>query len=97
MSRDHNYYVYIVASKSGTLYIGVTNDLVRRVDEHKQGAIEGFSKKYGCSRLIFFEHFTIIQDAIVREKQIKKWRRSKKEFLIRSVNPGWKDLSLEWE
>lgn len=95
--RQHNYYVYFMASESGTLYIGVTNDLMRRVTEHKSGEVEGFTKKYGCVKLVYYEHFPDIRAAIEREKQLKKWRREKKEWLIRSMNPGWVDLTLEWE
>jgi len=85
-----------MASHTGTLYIGFTNDLERRVSEHKQGLVEGFSKKYGCNRLIYYEHYTDVNAAIGREKQLKKWSRTKKENLIKSLNPGWCDLSLEW-
>lgn len=91
-----NFYIYIMGSKSGTLYIGVTNSLERRVSEHKHGLIEGFSKKYGCNKLVYLEHVPDIDAAIVREKQLKNWRREKKEALIRKANPTWKDLSLSW-
>lgn len=87
------YYVYILASESGTLYIGVTNDLERRTFEHKAGMIDGFSKKYGCKKLVYFESTSRIEEAIKREKQLKKWRREKKENLIKTINPGWRDLS----
>lgn len=97
MNREYNFYVYIMASASGTLYVGMTNDLERRVYEHKNGLIEGFTKKYGCHKLVYYEHTTYVYAAIAREKQIKKWRREKKEYLIRTINPGWKDLSLKWE
>ncbi|MBP6945231.1 GIY-YIG nuclease family protein [Patescibacteria group bacterium] len=86
-------YVYIMASESGTLYIGVTSNLSRRIFEHKQGTIEGFSKKYECRKLVYFEQGDDIVGAIEREKQLKKWSRSKKEKLIASMNPQWKDLS----
>jgi len=85
-----------MASKSGTLYIGVTNSLERRVLEHKNNLVPGFTKKYSCHKLVYFEHFTDIETAIAREKQLKKWRRKKKEFLIRTMNPSWKDLSSDW-
>lgn len=78
------------------MYIGVTNDLERRVSEHKMGIYEGFSKRYKCHSLVYYEHFTDIRDAIDREKQIKKWRRDKKEILIDSINPEWKDLSINF-
>jgi putative endonuclease len=92
--RDH--FVYILGSKSGVLYVGVTNDLTRRLFEHKQKLIEGFTSKYNVSRLIYFETFENIADAIAREKQIKGWRRSKKTALIEAMNPTWLDLSEGW-
>ena len=82
-----------MASKSGTLYIGVTNNLERRIYEHKNKLIEGFSKKYECTKLIYFEQGNDIAFAIEREKQLKNWKRSKKESLIKKMNPTWKDLS----
>jgi putative endonuclease len=91
-----NYYVYIMASASGTLYTGMTNDLERRVAEHKQKIIEGFSKKYDTTKLVYFEHTADVNAAITREKQIKGWLRIKKTNLIKRINPGWKDLSLDW-
>ncbi|GAB4425590.1 MAG: GIY-YIG nuclease family protein [Anaerolineae bacterium] len=91
-----NYYVYIMTSPSGTLYIGMTNNLQRRVYEHKHGVIEGFTKKYNVNRLVYFEETGDVQNAIAREKEIKKWRRSKKIALIESLNPQWQDLSEEW-
>lgn len=81
-----------MASKSGTLYIGVTNDLIRRVTEHKQGIIPGFTKKYNCNKLIYYERYQNINDAISREKEIKKWRRENKIKLFEPTNPGWRDL-----
>ena len=87
------YYVYILSSPAGTLYTGVTNDLVRRVHEHQQKLIAGFTKKYNITRLIYFEETDDISAAIAREKEIKGWRRSKKIDLIRSVNPTFEDLS----
>lgn len=91
-----NYFVYIIASDSGTLYIGVTNNLQRRIYEHKEAIVRGFSSKYRCHRLLYFEEYFDIKEAILREKQLKKWRREKKESLIRKSNPHWKDLSLDW-
>jgi putative endonuclease len=85
-----------MASESGTLYIGVTNSLERRVYEHKSNRNPGFTQKYACHKLVYYEHFTDIEIAIAREKQLKKWRREKKEFLIRTMNRSWKDLSLDW-
>ena len=81
-----------MASRSGTLYLGVTNNLSRRVEEHKQGLVDGFSKKYGCDKLVYTEEYPSVIEAITREKQIKKWRRDKKELLIRQLNPLWRDL-----
>jgi putative endonuclease len=94
--KDYQYFVYIMASESGTLYIGVTNGLVKRVWQHKNDQIEGFTKKYACHKLIYFEETSDINSAIAREKQLKKWSRRKKEFLIKTLNPTWKDLSLDW-
>ncbi len=85
-----------MASPSGTLYVGMTTHLQRRVYEHKPGLIEGFTKKYHVSRLIYFEETGDVQSAIAREKEIKKWRRSKKIALIESLNLKWQDLSEEW-
>ena len=79
-----------------TLYIGVTNDLGRRMYEHKQGLVEGFSKKYNLRKLLYFEETDDVQAAIEREKQLKKWRRDKKIVLIKKVNPQFEDLSTEW-
>ena len=95
MRRIKDYYVYIMASKTGTLYIGVTNNLTRRIYEHKNDLIDGFSKKYFCHKLVYCERYTDINVAISREKQLKKWRREKKENLIKTMNPSWKDLDLE--
>jgi putative endonuclease len=79
------------------LYIGVTNDLERRVYEHSTGEVNGFTKKYNCHFLIYYEHFTHIEHAIDREKEIKKWRREKKDKLISSLNPEWRFLNEEIE
>ncbi len=89
---NRTYFVYIIASESGTLYIGMTNDLDRRLWEHRTGAYEGFSKKYGCKKLIYFETASEAVSAIAREKELKSWNRARKERLIRSVNPTWKEL-----
>jgi putative endonuclease len=90
---DRSYFVYLLASRrNGTLYIGVTNDLVRRVWEHKQGLVEGFTKEYGVKQLVWFEQTESIESAIQREKQIKKWNRAWKLELIEKSNPAWKDL-----
>ena len=88
-----NYFIYILASKrNGTLYIGVTNDLIRRIYEHKNDFIEGFTKKYQVHRLVYYEQTESIETAINREKQLKKWRREWKINLIENMNPTWEDL-----
>ncbi|HLY62719.1 MAG TPA: GIY-YIG nuclease family protein [Terriglobia bacterium] len=87
------YFVYILASKPyGTLYIGVTNNLARRVWEHKQGLVEGFTKRYGVHQLVYSDCFPRPSEAIRAEKRLKKWNRAWKIRLIESVNPAWKDL-----
>jgi len=93
---EHKYWTYIVASSSGTLYIGMTNDLYVRVAQHKSGEIEGFSSKYGCHRIVYWESFDEVVQAINREKQLKGWRRSKKIALIEWMNPRWEDLAEKW-
>ena len=93
----HQYYTYILASKkNGTLYIGVTNDLERRILEHKQKINEGFTSKYDVNMLVYFESFQYINDAILREKRLKKWNRQWKINLIEEENKDWKDLSEDW-
>jgi putative endonuclease len=93
MSSERSYWVYILASKiGGTLYIGVTNNLVRRVYEHKMELAEGFTKKYKVHRLVYFEQYSDIENAIVREKRLKKWNRAWKVKLIEELNPNWDDL-----
>ena len=89
------YYVYIMASRSGVLYTGVTNDLNRRVGEHKEGQIPGFTRTYKVNRLVYYESMQEVNAAIAREKQIKRWRREKKVKLIETINRGWDDLSRE--
>jgi len=90
------YYVYIMASRSRTLYTGVTDDLVQRVFEHKDKLIEGFTKKYNITSLVYYEVTSDIQAAIQREKQVKGWLRRRKIALIETTNPEWKDLSDGW-
>ena len=86
-------YTYILFSKrNGTLYVGVTSDLIKRIWEHKNKIIEGFTKKYNVDKLGYYEIFDDIENAIIREKQIKSWSRKKKLFLIESTNPEWNDL-----
>jgi len=89
----YTYYVYIMASRSRVLYTGVTNDLARRVSQHKQGLFSGFTSKYRVTRLVYFEEFAEIRDAIAREKEIKDWRRSRRVRLIENLNPTWEDLA----
>jgi putative endonuclease len=86
------YYVYIMTNKSKTLYTGVTNDLRRRVLEHKEHLVPGFTKRYNIKRLVYYEETDVVHSALAREKQIKGWFRRKKEELIESVNPQWRDL-----
>jgi len=94
--RDHRYAVYIMASRSHNFYVGVTNDIGRRVHEHKRRANDGFTARYNIDRLVWYKVYGDIRDAIAREKQIKPWRREKKIALIESLNPTWQDLSEEW-
>jgi putative endonuclease len=89
------YFVYIMTNHSKTLYTGVTNNLMRRVYEHKQKLIPGFTKKYNITKLVYYEVFGDIKQAIAREKQIKGWLREKKIKLIESLNPNWRELSTE--
>jgi putative endonuclease len=90
---ERTYWVYILASRlGGTLYIGVTNDLVRRVYEHRMGLAEGFTKKYRVHRLVYFEPYGDVEEAIRREKRLKKWNRAWKIRLIEEHNPNWDDL-----
>jgi putative endonuclease len=94
--KDHEYFAYIVSSRSGTLYIGVTNSMYRRALEHKRGEVEGFASKYHCDRLVYYEGFDDVHRAIGREKQLKGWTRAKKIALIESKNPRWEDLAEKW-
>jgi putative endonuclease len=90
---SQNYYVYILASKRNeTLYIGVTQDLLKRVDLHKKELLDGFTKKYNVKRLVYYEVYQDIKDAILREKRLKKWKRKWKIKLIEEKNPNWEDL-----
>jgi len=96
MLRDYNFWIYIVTNEHGSvLYIGMTNDLARRISEHRAGEIPGFTANYRCRTLAYYEHCTNVQDAIAREKQLKKWSRSKKVGLIATMNPRWNDLAPE--
>jgi putative endonuclease len=90
------YYVYMMTNQSGTLYTGVTNNVVRRVYEHKHKLVSGFTSKYNITQLVYYEETNDVQAALAREKQIKGWLRERKIALIKSVNPGWLDLSASW-
>ncbi|RXS93803.1 GIY-YIG nuclease family protein [Silvibacterium dinghuense] len=96
MASDRHYFVYLMASRTHVLYCGITNNLERRTYEHQHGLLEGFSSEYHCTRLVWFESFGDVRNAIGREKQIKRWRREKKLALIRKMNPCWVDLSEAW-
>jgi putative endonuclease len=90
------YHVYIVASLTRVIYIGVTSDLIRRIYEHKTSPVAGFTKSYNVNRLVYFEETIDVHSAIAREKELKGWRRSKKVALIESQNPKWLDLYLQF-
>jgi putative endonuclease len=94
--HNNQYYVYIMTNITGMLYVGITNNIERRVFEHKAKLISGFTKRYNINKLVYFETTVDVEAAIEREKQIKGWLRRKKVVLINSANPEWKDLSLEW-
>jgi putative endonuclease len=94
--REHIYFTYIVASRSHTLYIGVTGNLRKRIFDHKWKEYTGFTQRYNCDRLVWFESYQEVAKAIAREKQLKGWRREKKIALIEKTNPTWLDLSREW-
>jgi putative endonuclease len=91
------YYVYMMTNRSRVLYIGITNDLRRRVREHKEKLVPGFTQRYNITQLVYYEETPDVRAAIAREKQIKGWLRAKKVALIESVNPGWRDLGDECE
>jgi putative endonuclease len=95
MTWSHNYYVYILTNWNGSvMYVGMTNDLERRMAEHKSKTVPGFTSKYNVKKLVYFEHMTDVFRAIEREKEIKKRRRQKKDRLVESINPEWKELRL---
>lgn len=94
--RQKTYYVYIMASRSLNLYTGITNSIFRRALQHKRGEIDGFTKRYNINRLVFYEVFHQVGNAIAREKQIKSWTRAKRLALIQSKNPTWQDLAEGW-
>jgi putative endonuclease len=92
----HSYFVYILASRrNGTLYVGVTNDLIRRISEHKGKFVPGFTRKYGVDKLVYFEEYTSILEARARERSLKRWSRAWKLALIEKANPQWRDLTEE--
>ena len=93
----NSYYVYILTNwKGNVMYIGVTNDLERRLYEHKHELVEGFTKRYHVHKLVYYEETSDVRAAIEREKQLKNWARAKKDALVETMNPMWKDLSDEW-
>jgi putative endonuclease len=93
---ERSYSTYIMASATGTLYIGITHIMMVRGEQHKSGEFEGFAARYKRNRLVYYERFRYVSAAIRREKELKGWRRSKKIALIESINPRWKDLSENW-
>jgi putative endonuclease len=96
--RDHDYWVYILTNnRCATLYIGITNNITRRLSQHRYGDVDGFTKRYRLNRLVWIEHFRDVHDAIACEKKLKGWRRSGKIALIEQTNPRWLDLSDNWE
>ncbi|MFH0988250.1 MAG: GIY-YIG nuclease family protein [Parcubacteria group bacterium] len=96
--RQHNYFVYILANETETLYIGVTNDIVRRISAHKLKLNKkSFTARYGINKLVHYEHYTDVRTAIAREKRLKNWHRSWKLNLIKENNPHFEDLSIQWE
>ncbi|HEU5400055.1 MAG TPA: GIY-YIG nuclease family protein [Terriglobales bacterium] len=94
--KEWQFFVYIMANRSRNIYTGMTNSLLRRVAEHKSGKIEGFTKRYRIHRLVYYESFRYVGNAINREKEIKGWDRARRVALIESVNPTWEDLAADW-
>jgi len=97
MREERRYFVYFMTNPSRTLYTGITNNLRRRVRDHKEKRVDGFTARYNISRLVYFESFIDVRNAIDREKRIKAWTRAKRVALIESINPKWDDLSREWD
>jgi putative endonuclease len=92
------YYVYLLTNwNNKVMYVGITNNLERRLYEHKQNLVNGFTERYKVHKLVYYEQTDDVRIALEREKEIKKWRREKKNTLVIQTNPGWKDLSLEWQ
>ena len=96
MSEEKRYYVYMMASRSLTLYTGVTGDIYHRALQHKAGEIDGFTKKYRIGRLVYYETFKFVNNAVAREKQAKAWTRAKRLALIKTMNPTWQGLAEGW-
>jgi|SRR4030043_22903 len=97
MSGNEKYYVYLLTNwNNKVIYVGITNELTRRIYKHKNKMIKGFTEKYNVKKLVYFEETQDINTAIEREKEIKKWRREKKNRLVNSMNPNWDDLSSGW-
>jgi putative endonuclease len=94
--QEHHYWVYIVGSRTRVLYVGMTNNIRRRIEEHRDGESASFTETYNCNRLLWFEHYRYVYYAIDREKQIKRWSRAKKIWLIEQENSSWADLSEAW-
>jgi putative endonuclease len=97
MPKDRKYYIYLITNwNNKVMYVGVTNNLEKRIYEHKNKLVKGFTEKYNINKLVYFEETEDVISAIEREKEIKKWRREKKNQLVNLVNPDWRDLSLDW-
>ncbi len=96
-SKEYDFYVYLLASRSRQLYVGVTNSLRRRVREHREGRAGTYCARYRITRLVYFEHFEYVWNAIAREKELKDWNRGKKIALIEAKNPTWMDLAEDWD
>lgn len=96
MAKEHRYFVYLLTNwNNKVMYVGMTNDLIRRVYEHKTKAVKGFTEKYNVHKLVYFEETSDVNVAITREKEIKKWRREKKNALVIGTNPEWRDLGVD--
>ncbi|MBI5451493.1 MAG: GIY-YIG nuclease family protein [Gammaproteobacteria bacterium] len=97
MAKEHRYFVYLLTNwNNKVMYVGMTNDLIRRVNEHKTKAVKGFTEKYNVHKLAYFEETSDANAAITREKEIKKWRREKKNALVIQANPEWRDLAVDF-
>ena len=95
--KEYDFFVYIAASRSRQLYVGFTNSVRRRMAEHREHRPFTYTARYNIDRLVYYEHFKYVNDAINREKELKDWNRTKKIALIESINPTWEDISLRWE